>query len=69
MPFIRVAEDKKSFVLRPLGTPFIPWGFNYDHDAGGRLVEDYWEEEWDKVQAHFVQMKKLGANWISSWAV
>src|SRR5262249_49659083 len=33
-----------------------------DHDATGRLLEDYWNSEWDKVAADFAQMKKLGAN-------
>jgi sugar phosphate isomerase/epimerase len=37
-------------------------GFNYDHDDQGRLLEDDWVKEWDKVEAHFAQMKKLGAN-------
>jgi hypothetical protein len=62
MPFVQVAKDKKSFTLDPSGKPFTPWGFNYDHDNEGRLIEGYWEKEWDKVEAHFCQMKKLGAN-------
>ena len=62
IPWVQVAKDKKGFVLEPSGKPFIPWGFNYDHDAEGRLIEDYWDEEWAKVEAHFGQMKKLGAN-------
>ena len=41
-----------------------PWGFNYDHDTEGRLIEDYWESEWAKVETHFSQMKKRGANVI-----
>jgi hypothetical protein len=57
-----VSKDGKGFVLEPKGTPFVPWGFNYDHDDQGRLIEDYWEKEWDKVAADFTQMKKLGAN-------
>ena len=60
MPWVQVAKDKKSFILEPSGKPFTPWGFNYDHDTQGRLLEDYWDEEWDKVEAHFGQMKKLG---------
>ena len=47
---IRVAKDGHSFVLEPSGKTFTPWGFNYDHDAKGRLIEDYWDEEWDKVE-------------------
>jgi hypothetical protein len=62
MPWVRVAKDKKGFVLDPPGRPFVPWGFNYDHDSKGRLIEDYWEGEWPTVEAHFGQMKKLGAN-------
>jgi hypothetical protein len=62
MPWVAVSKDKKGFVLDSSGKPFVPWGFNYDHDAGGRLIEDYWDEEWPTVEAHFGQMKKLGAN-------
>jgi hypothetical protein len=62
MPWIAVAKDQKGFVLDPSGRPFVPWGFNYDHDDKGRLIEDYWEDEWPTVEAHFGQMKKLGAN-------
>ena len=62
MPWVAVSKDKKGFVLEPSGRPFMPWGFNYDHDDKGRLIEDYWEDEWPTVEAHFGQMKKLGAN-------
>jgi hypothetical protein len=34
MPWVQVAKDKKGFVLDPPGRPFVPWGFNYDHDDG-----------------------------------
>jgi hypothetical protein len=62
MPWVAVTKDKKGFILVPSGRPFVPWGFNYNHDAKGRLIEDYWEGEWPTVEAHFGQMKKLGAN-------
>jgi hypothetical protein len=62
MPFVQVARDKKSFTLAPSDKLFTPWGLNYDHDGKGRLIEDYWEDEWPTVEAHFGQMKKLGAN-------
>jgi hypothetical protein len=62
MPWVQVGKDKKSFVLEPSGKTFTPWGFNYDHDTQGRLIEDYWDDEWDKVETHFRQMKQLGAN-------
>jgi hypothetical protein len=64
MPWVKASKDKKTFVLEASGTPFTPWGFNYDRDDGGRLIEDYWEAEWPTVEAHFAQMKKLGANVI-----
>lgn len=62
MPWVVVSTDKKGFVLEPGGEAFHPWGFNYDHDVSGRLLEDYWESEWPMVEAHFAQMTKLGAN-------
>ncbi len=42
--------------------PFEPRGFNYDHDETGRLIEDYWTNEWPKVEQDFREMKALGAN-------
>lgn len=62
MPWVQVSKDKTGFALEGLSRPFIPWGFNYDHDDRGRLIEDYWDAEWPTVEAHFAQMKKLGAN-------
>jgi Cellulase (glycosyl hydrolase family 5) len=62
MPWVAVAKDKKGFVLDPSGRPFVVWGLNYDHDDRGWLLEDYWEDEWPTVEAHFGQMRKLGAN-------
>ena len=62
MPCVRVSDDRTGFVLDPGGKPFKPWGVNYDHDAKGRLIEDYWEDEWDAVAGDFREMKQLGAN-------
>jgi hypothetical protein len=62
MPWVQVSKNKKGFTLDPSGRPFVPWGLNYDHDDKGRLLEDYWGDEWPAVEAHFAQMKKLGAN-------
>ena len=62
MDAVLVAKDKRGFVLDPSGKPFVPWGFNYDHDGKGRLIEDYWHEEWPMIERHFAQMKSLGAN-------
>lgn len=62
MPAIRVADDGKRFVLAGANEPFIPWGFNYDHDDAGRLLEDYWQTEWPRVEEDFREMRALGAN-------
>ena len=62
LPWIRVADDQQSFVLEESGEPFIPWGFNYDHEGDGQLIEDYWDEKWPTVVAAFREMKQLGAN-------
>lgn len=62
MQWVRVADDKHSFVLDGSNTGFVPWGFNYDHDENGRLLEDYWDNEWPKVEQDFREMKQLGAN-------
>ncbi len=62
LSFIKVAKDNTGFVLKESGKKFVPWGFNYDHDEEGRLIEDYWEQEWPKVEADFAEMKELGAN-------
>jgi len=59
---IDVAKDGKGFVLTESGRPFVPWGFNYDRDYKFRLIEDYWDKEWDTVAADFRAMKHLGAN-------
>ena len=62
--WIKVSADRTGFTLERSGRPFTPWGFNYDHDESGRLLEDYWENEWPKVEADFHEMKELGANVI-----
>lgn len=65
MEDIRLSPDGKSFALMPSGKPFRVWGVNYDHDSegeNGRLLEDYWEKEWDTVRSDFQEMKDLGAN-------
>ena len=62
LPRVRVSDDQTGFVLEPSGQPFRPWGVNYDHDPSGRLIEDYWVDEWPRVEADFAEIRKLGAN-------
>jgi hypothetical protein len=59
---VRVADDGRTFVLDPSGKTFVPWGVNYDHDRSGRLIEDYWDEEWQAIADDFREIKQLGAN-------
>jgi len=61
---VKVSEDNKGFVLADSGKPFVPWGFNYDHDDQGRLIEDYWQSQWTTVEEDFREMKHLGANTV-----
>jgi hypothetical protein len=62
MPWIKVAKDQRSFETAPGGKRFVPWGVNYDHDPKGRLIEDYWDDEWPLVETHFARIQKKGAN-------
>jgi len=64
MKIIRVSEDQRTFIFKESSSTFVPWGFNYDHDERGRLLEDYWDAEWPKVEEDFQEMKELGANVI-----
>jgi len=56
---IHIVEGR--FVLGDSGQPFAPWGFNYVGDSG-RIVEEYWAEDWPRVVKDFREMRKLGAN-------
>lgn len=60
--FIRVGKDGRSFVGATTGLPFVLWGVNYDHDDSGRLMEDYWVDEWSSIEEDFAEIKALGAN-------
>jgi hypothetical protein len=60
MERIVVAPDSRGFVFAESGTPFHPWGLNYGN--AGRLMEDFWETEWETLASDFAEMKALGAN-------
>ena len=62
LPWIRPSQDKSHFVREGTKDRFVVWGFNYDRDNAGRLLEDYWAEEWATVAGDFREMKALGAN-------
>lgn len=62
LDFIGLSENGRRFVGSASGDRFVGWGFNYDHDDSGRLLEDYWHQEWPTVVEDFKEMKALGAN-------
>jgi hypothetical protein len=64
LEWIRPSQDGTHFVTADSGRRFVVWGLNYDRDDSGRLLEDYWEKEWDTVVADFTEMKDLGANLV-----
>lgn len=59
---ICLSKDKTQFIRADSGAPFVIWGVNYDHDGAGRLLEDYWCDEWPTVVEDFKEIKALGAN-------
>jgi hypothetical protein len=58
---IRISEDGGYFVMKDSGTRFTPWGFNYLGESE-RLIEEYWEKDWEGIAEDFREMKQLGAN-------
>ncbi len=61
-PRVGISRDGRAFVQLPSAQRFVPWGFNYDRDDAGRLIEDYWETDWARIEEDFREMKALGAN-------
>ena len=61
---VRVGADGKHFVAGVSGKRFVVWGVNYDHDSEGRLLDEYWIDEWKTVVEDFQEIKELGANCV-----
>lgn len=61
MERLRISEDGEGFVLAKSGQPFLPWGFNFVGEFG-RIVEEYWADDWPSVEEDFRRMRELGAN-------
>jgi hypothetical protein len=64
LELIKLSEDGTRFVCAGSEDRFIAWGFDYDHDDSGRLLEDYWYKEWSTVVEDFNETKDLGANLV-----
>jgi hypothetical protein len=57
METVRIAADKKGFILHPSGDRYVPWGPNYASvDIMERLADDP-----ARVTREFAEMKALGA--------
>ena len=55
---IRPSTDGSHFVRADSGARFVAWGFNYDHDDSGRLLEGYWQKQWSTVVEDFNEMNE-----------
>jgi hypothetical protein len=62
--WVTVQKNGSGFVLTPANSPIIPWGFNYQLNRADnfRLLEDYWDADWARVERDFQEMKQFGAN-------
>lgn len=57
MHFVKIAPDRKGFVLDPSGDRYVPWGNNYASvDIMDRLAKDP-----ERVERDFAEMKAAGA--------
>jgi hypothetical protein len=59
---IVVTADGRGFAKADSGKPFHPWGMNYGN--AGRLMEDFWNADWETFARDFRELKALGANVI-----
>lgn len=57
---IVLSADGKRFVKAGSGEPFIPWGVNYGNH--GRLMEDFWEKDWETIAGDFREIRQMGGN-------
>lgn len=57
---IVVAPDGKNFETAHSHQRFVPWGANYGNS--GRLMEDFWDTNWDTLSSDFRKLHELGAN-------
>ncbi len=62
LPRVVVAEDKRGFVLEGTKQAFHPWGMNYGND--GRLMEDFWDTDWQTLVSDFRKLHEMGANMV-----
>src|SRR5688500_10943563 len=56
METVKIAEDKKGFVLSPSGDRYVPWGHN---DASVDVLERVVKDP-ERVEREFAEMKAAG---------
>lgn len=57
---IVVSPDGRGFVTAKSRQAFKPWGMNYGNNH--RLMEDFWDAEWETFAGDFRELKAMGAN-------
>jgi aryl-phospho-beta-D-glucosidase BglC (GH1 family) len=62
MERIITTPNNKGFIKKDSKQPFRPWGMNYSNS--GRLIEDFWEKDWDTIKGDFREIKSLGDNLV-----
>lgn len=60
MERIALSDDGKGFVFAASRRTFRPWGVNYGNE--GRLMEDFWERDWETLAEDFREIRELGGN-------
>ena len=64
LEWVRVSNDQRSFVLETSGSRFVPWGFNYDQDRNGQLIEDYWDKKPDEYRKSKTIRDAIVLSWL-----
>lgn len=57
---IIISTDGRGFETAGSHKPFHPWGLNYGN--AGRLMEDFWDREWQTLADDFQKMRAMGTN-------
>jgi hypothetical protein len=57
---VTLSSDGRGFQLAGSNRPFRPWGMNYGN--AGRLMEDFWDADWETLAGDIKELKDLGAN-------
>jgi hypothetical protein len=60
MERIAITADQHGFRFAESGGRFVPWGVNYGN--AGRLMEDFWNDEWRTLEDDFAEIKAMGGN-------